>query len=65
MTSTSRSYYDEDPYEDGEYVPVRVFWDSRKQQWGCKCDAFTREGKCRHLVHWRKKESIFPLERYL
>ncbi len=63
--STSPSYDDEDPYEDGEYVPVRVFWDSVKQQWGCRCASFARTGKCSHLVHWRKKEDVIPLEEYL
>jgi hypothetical protein len=65
MTSTSHSYYDEDPYEDGEYVPVRVFWDSARQQWGCRCASFVLRGKCGHLVRWRKKEDVFPLDRYL
>jgi len=65
MTSTSDNYYDEDPYEDGEYVPIRVFWDSARGNWGCRCASFTLHGKCHHLVQWRRKEDVFPLEEYL
>jgi len=47
-------YDDEDPYEDGEYVPVRVFWDDQDQQWKCRCLLHVRTGRCPHVVYWRK-----------
>jgi hypothetical protein len=54
---------DEDPC--GEYLPVRVFWDHREQKWSCRCLLYELEGRCPHLVRYRKVIELTPKERYL
>lgn len=56
---------DEDPYGDGEYIPVRVYWDEWAQKWKCRCYSWTRYGKCAHLVRYRRTVELRVKEEYL
>ena len=60
---TSRWDKDGDPY--GKYVPVRVFFNEETQEWACHCLLYQVEGKCPHLVRYRRTTELSISEDYL
>ena len=54
---------EEDP--EDPYVPVRVFWNDYIQKWACHCLLYQLEGKCPHLMRYRKIIKLDVEEKYL
>lgn len=59
------SSWDDEDDPDGEYIPVRVFFDERTQKWACRCLLYEHFGKCLHLTRYRRQIELDVKEEYL